>query len=93
MPWEGENVEPDEDGDFPRWDGPHLKRLQDQYPAQTWALVFMQQEVSEDSVFHPKCVMASVQGNRRAGPWWPAHGATPATAPRACGSSPPWTRQ
>jgi hypothetical protein len=68
VPWEGESNEPDEDGDYPRWDGPHLKRLQDQYPAQTWALVFMQQEVSEDSVFHPACVMASVQGNRRAGP-------------------------
>jgi hypothetical protein len=68
MPWEGEIDEPDEEGDYPRWDGAHLLKIQNQYPAQTWALVYMQQEVSEDSVFHPKCVMGSVQGNRRAGP-------------------------
>jgi hypothetical protein len=68
VPWEGETAEPDEDGDYPRWDGPHLNRVRDQVPAQQWALVYLQQEVSEDSVFHPKCVMGSVQGNRRAGP-------------------------
>jgi hypothetical protein len=68
VPWEGETTEPDEDGDFPRWDGPHLNRVRDQIPATQWALVYMQQEVSEDSVFHPKCVMGSIQGNRRAGP-------------------------
>jgi hypothetical protein len=67
-PWDGsENAEPDENGNYPRWDGYHLSRVRDQIPARIWALTYMQLGVSEDSVFDPICINGSQDKRRRPG--------------------------
>ncbi|MEW2080121.1 hypothetical protein AB0941_42790, partial [Streptomyces sp. NPDC013433] len=67
-PWDGAgDVEPDEDGNYPRWDGFHLSRVRDQIPARIWALTYMQLGVNADSVFDPLCISGSQDKRRRAG--------------------------
>jgi hypothetical protein len=41
----------DEDGLWPKWDGPRLAKLRRKIKPATWALVYMQQATSEDSIF------------------------------------------
>jgi hypothetical protein len=57
----------DGDGLFPKWDGLRLAKKRARVSPRTWALVYMQQQVSEDSVFHPDAVRACVNGNRMSG--------------------------
>jgi len=60
--------EPDEDGLYPAWDGPALDEIRNSVKANTWALIYMQQAISEDAVFNPICVQGSVEGRRKPGP-------------------------
>lgn len=73
MPWEGsdENLQPDEDGLYPKWNGPALFRRRSEVSASAWALVYQQQDVQEDSIFPPACVQGSVKGMRKRGPLKP----------------------
>ena len=63
----GEMAEQGPDGLYPKWDGPRLMKKRARMQPKTWAMVYMQQQVHEDAIFHPDAVQASVNGNRLAG--------------------------
>lgn len=63
----GEDAVPDEDGLFPKWDGPRLSKKRARMTPRTWSMVYMQAQVSDDAVFDPAAVAASVNGNRMTG--------------------------
>lgn len=68
-PWDGDDdIEPDKDGLYPKWDGPTLFIRRSEVTPSTWAMVYQQQDVEEDSIFPPVAVQGCVQGMRRAGP-------------------------
>jgi hypothetical protein len=73
IPWEGadEDLQPDENGLYPKWDGPALFRRRSEVSASAWALVYQQQDVQEDSIFAPACVQGSINGMRKRGPLKP----------------------
>lgn len=73
IPWEGagDDLEPDEDGLYPKWDGPALFRRRSEVSPITWALVYQQQDVQDDSIFPPACVNGSINGMRKRGPLKP----------------------
>jgi hypothetical protein len=73
IPWEGsdENILPDEDGLYPKWNGPALFRRRSEVSPSAWALVYQQQDVQEDSIFPPACVQGSVNRMRKRGPLKP----------------------
>jgi hypothetical protein len=70
LPWEGseDDVLPDADGLYPKWNGPALFRRRAEVSPSAWALVYQQQDVQEDSIFPPACVQGSVFGMRKRGP-------------------------
>ena len=57
----------DEDGMFQKWDGPRLAKKRARVAPRTWAMVYMQQQVTDDAIFHPDAVRAAINGNRLAG--------------------------
>lgn len=57
----------DEDGTYAAWDGPALSLVRDSIRLSTWSLVYMQQQVPEDSVFNPVCVRGSTNKLRKPG--------------------------
>ena len=63
----GDDV-PDADGMFPAWDGPSLDDIRSSISPTRWSLVYQQDPISEDSVFHPLCVHGSTNARRRPGP-------------------------
>ncbi len=68
-PFDGqEEADKDEDGLYPRWSGRNLYNERQAMDTQTWALVYQQQHVSENSAFDPVCVRGSIDGMRKAGP-------------------------
>ena len=69
-PFEGmEDVDlADEDGLYDRWTGPRLAEIRNDVGPGKWAMVYMQQDVSEDAVFPAVCVRGSAQGMRKVGP-------------------------
>lgn len=69
MPWDGDDdPEPDEEGLYPKWDGPALFTRRSEVTPSTWALVYQQQDVEEESIFPTPCVMGSTSKIRRKGP-------------------------
>jgi len=73
IPWEGsdENIVSDEDGLYPKWDGPALFRRRSEVSPSAWALVYQQQDVQEDSIFPPACIQGSLNRMRKRGPLKP----------------------
>jgi hypothetical protein len=73
IPWEGsdDDILPDEDGLYPKWNGPALFRRRSEVSPAAWALVYQQQDVQEDSIFPPACVQGSVNRMRKRGPLKP----------------------
>lgn len=68
-PWDGdEDLPPDEDGLWPKWDGPALKQRRSEVTSSTWALVYQQQDIEEDAIFNPVLVNACVNRMRKPGP-------------------------
>lgn len=61
------NARAEKDGLFPKWDGPRLMKKRSRMAPRTWAMVYMQQQVTEDAIFHPDAVRAAINGNRLAG--------------------------
>jgi len=55
-------------GNFPKWDGPSLFKRRSQVSPSVWAMVYQQEDVTEDSIFSPSCVAGSVNGMRKRGP-------------------------
>lgn len=68
LPWDGDDDTPDEDGLYPKWDGPTLARRRGEVTPSTWALVYQQEDVQEDSIFPPALVQGCINGSRRRGP-------------------------
>lgn len=64
----GELAEPDEDGLYIKWDGPRLLKKRARMQPRSWAMVYQQEQVSTDAVFHPEAVKAAINGNRMTGP-------------------------
>lgn len=77
MPFDGQNEsDKDEDGLYPRWSGRNLYNERQAMDTSTWALVYQQQDVSENAAFDPVCVKGSIDGMRKAGrlePGYPGH--------------------
>ena len=72
IPWDGdEEIAADADGLYPKWDGPTLFARRSEVTPSTWALVYQQEDISEDSVFSPTVVAGSVNGARKIGPLKP----------------------
>ena len=73
LAWEGseDEVLPDDNGLYPKWDGPALFRRRSEVSPSAWALVYQQQDVQEDSIFAPACVQGSVNRMRKRGPLKP----------------------
>jgi hypothetical protein len=68
QPFEGQvDTDKDEDGLYPRWNGKHLSAERQAMDAQTWALVYQQQDVSDNAIFDPVTVRGSIDGMRKAG--------------------------
>jgi hypothetical protein len=61
----------DENGLFPKWDGPSLFTRRAEVAPSVWAMVYQQEDVQEDSIFSPTCVAGSVNGMRKRGPLKP----------------------
>jgi len=82
IPWEGseDNILPDENGLYPKWNGPALFRRRSEVSPAAWALVYQQQDVQEDSIFPPACVQGSVNRMRKRGPLKPGTPGHPAEA-------------
>ena len=58
----------DKDGLYPKWDGTRLAKKRRRVSPKAWAMVYQQQQVSDDAVFSPESVKAAINGNRLAGP-------------------------
>lgn len=63
-----ETQDADENGYYPKWDGPRLSKKRRRVSPRAWAMVYQQQQVSEDAIFSPEAVKAAINGNRMAGP-------------------------
>ena len=55
-------------GLYPRWNGQNLWNERQQMDTSTWALVYQQQDISDDAIFDPVCVRGSIDGMRKSGP-------------------------
>lgn len=77
MPFDGqEDTDKLPSGNYPRWNGKHLYNERQAMDTTTWALVYQQQDVSENAAFDPVCVKGSIDGMRKAGrlePGYPGH--------------------
>jgi hypothetical protein len=71
-PWtdraEGEKDEPNEQGLYPKWDGPSLFTRRSEVAPSVWAMVYQQEDVQSDSIFSPTIVSGCVNGMRKRGP-------------------------
>ena len=63
-----ETQEADAEGYYAKWDGPRLSKKRRRVSPRAWAMVYQQQQVSEDAVFNPEMIKAAINGNRMAGP-------------------------
>ena len=67
-PWDGDDEVPDEEGLFQKWDGLTLFKRRSEVTPSTWALVYQQEDVQEDSIFPPVLVQGCINGQRKRGP-------------------------
>jgi hypothetical protein len=67
-PFDGQlETDKNEDDLYPRWNGRNLYNERQAMDASTWALVYQQQDISDDAIFDPVCVRGSIDGMRKAG--------------------------
>jgi hypothetical protein len=68
-PWDGDDdTTPDSDGLYQKWDGPTLFQRRSEVTPSTWAMVYQQQDVEDDSIFPPLAITGCVNGMRKIGP-------------------------
>lgn len=67
VPWDGDDETPQENGFFPKWDGQALFRRRSEVTPATWALVYQQEDIQEDSIFPPALVQSCMNGRRKVG--------------------------
>ena len=63
-----ETQDADAEGYYAKWDGPRLSKKRRRVSPRAWAMVYQQQQVSEDAIFSPEAIKAAINGNRMAGP-------------------------
>jgi hypothetical protein len=68
VPWDGDDNTPQENGFYPKWDGKTLNRRRSEVTPSTWALVYQQEDIMEDSIFPPVLVQGATNGMRKRGP-------------------------
>jgi hypothetical protein len=68
VPWDGDSDTPQENGYYPKWDGAALNRRRSEVTPSTWALVYQQEDIMEDSIFPPALVQGATNGMRKRGP-------------------------
>ena len=68
VPWDGDSETPQENGYYPKWDGSALNRRRSEVTPSTWALVYQQEDIMEDSIFPPALVQGATNGMRKRGP-------------------------
>ena len=69
QPFDGQSEsDKNSDGLYPRWSGRNLFNERQSMDASTWALIYQQQDISDDAIFDPVCVRGSIDGMRKAGP-------------------------
>jgi hypothetical protein len=68
VPWDGDDDTPQENGFYPKWDGKTLNRRRSEVTPSTWALVYQQEDIMEDSIFPPILVQGATNGMRKRGP-------------------------
>ena len=68
---EGGDDEIDEDGLYPKWDGPALFTRRSEVAPSIWAMVYQQEDVTDDAIFAPASVAGCVNGMRKRGPLKP----------------------
>ena len=70
VPFDGQTEEDKhpETGLYPRWNGQNLWNERQQMDTSTWALIYQQQDISDDAIFDPVCVRGSIDGMRKSGP-------------------------
>ena len=68
VPWDGDDETPQENGYYPKWDGKTLNRRRSEVTPSTWALVYQQEDIMEDSIFPPVLLQGSTNGARKKGP-------------------------
>lgn len=74
QPFDGQaESDKNEDGLYPRWNGRNLFNERQSMDASTWALIYQQQDISDDAVFDPVCVRGSIDGMRKSGRLTPGH--------------------
>jgi len=74
QPFDGQTDEhKTQEGLYPRWNGKHLHAERQAMDASTWALIYQQQDISDDAIFDPICVKGSIDGMRKAGRLVPGH--------------------
>jgi len=61
------DTEPDEDGLFPKWNGPRLSKKRKRMTPRVWSMVYQQQQVADESIFSMESLRASINGNRLTG--------------------------
>ena len=86
-----EMEEPDSEGLYPRWTGERLAALRNEVGPTKWALVYQQQDVSDEAVFHARAVFGSVNKMRKVGPLRPGAPGHPASTDgfiTVCGMDP-----
>ena len=67
VPWDGDDDTPQENGFYPKWDGQALFRRRSEVTPSTWALVYQQEDIQEDSIFPPALVQSCMNGRRKIG--------------------------
>ena len=74
-PFDGQTEEDKhpETGLYPRWNGQNLWNERQQMDTSTWALVYQQQDISDDAIFDPVSVRGSIDGMLKSGPLTPGH--------------------
>ena len=77
---ENEIDEPDDNGLYPKWDGPSLFTRRSEVAASVWAMVYQQEDVQSDSIFAPAAVAGCVNGMRKRGPLKPGTPGHPSRA-------------
>lgn len=63
----GDMAVPRDDGLFPKWDGPRLRKKRSRIQPRTWAMVYQQEQVNSAAVFSPEMLAAAVNGSRFTG--------------------------
>ena len=67
-PFDGQlEGEKNEEGLYPRWSGRNLYNERQAMDSSTWALIYQQQDISENAAFDPVCVRGSIDGMRKSG--------------------------